>query len=114
VNPLNASVATTLLERKKDVLTVGLTVRFPALPEAGGLDERSRAIQVVGACLDARGNATRPFAEAGPTRSVYKDEKVSLEHTFLIHMRPGQHTWSLGVRDQATGITSYLSFTTAL
>jgi hypothetical protein len=113
-NPLNARVLTTVVERQKDLLTVLLTVTFPALPEAGGLDTRSRSVQIVGACLDPKGHATLPFGERGPTRTIQRDEKTFLEHSFRIHLRPGNHAWSLGVRDQASGITSYLSFSTAL
>jgi VWFA-related protein len=113
-NPLDATVRTTVLERQKDLLTVRLTVTFPALPEAGGLDTRRRSVQVVGACLDPKGRATLPFGEGGATRTIQQEEKTFLEHSFLIHLRPGRHTWSLGVRDRASGIASYLSFTTNL
>jgi VWFA-related protein len=113
-NPLNATVLATVQDRQMDLLTVRLTITFPALPEAGGLDTRSRAVQVVGACVDPKGRASRPFGEGGATRIIQREEKAFLEHSFLVHVRPGRHTWSLGVRDQASGITSYLSFTTAL
>jgi hypothetical protein len=113
-NPLDATVRTTVLERQKDLLTIRLTVTFPALPEAGGLDTRSRTVQVVAACLDPKGRATLPFGEVGATRTIQQEEKTLLEHSFVIHLRPGRHTWSLGVRDQASGIASYLRFTTTL
>lgn len=114
VNPLQATVVAAVLERKPEILTVRLTVTFPALPEAGGLDTRSRTLQVVAACLGPQGEATSPFGETGITRTVYRDDKTLLEHALVIHIRPGKHMWSLGVRDQETGLTSYLSFTTAL
>ena len=113
-NPLKATASATILERRKDQLTVGITIRFPPLPEAGGFDTRSRKLQVVAAAVNSAGDTSLPFGEEGTTRTVLEGERTMLQHSFVVRVRPGRHTWSVGVRDVETGIVSYLRFSTAL
>jgi VWFA-related protein len=80
-----------------------LDIRYSPPLETGAGDER--AIQIVAVGEDAEGSRTEPIAWSGTAYRASTGDDFEAEMTLGIP--PGAYGWSIAVRDQPTGLTSY-------
>ena len=80
-----------------------MDIRYSPPLETGAGDERT--IQIIAVGEDAEGSRTEPIAWSG---TAYRDSTGDeFEAEMTLGIPPGAYGWSLAVRDQPTGLTSY-------
>jgi hypothetical protein len=103
-NPLGvtASLSPALLKSGRNVTRVLL--RYSPPRESSPAVDRNVELLAVGE--DAQGNRTEPIRWAGQASRL--DAAGTFEAALDLGVPAGSFTWSLGVRDQPTGLVSYL------
>jgi VWFA-related protein len=87
-----------------------ITIAYPAPPEAGGKANTGGAVQIIGACAVRDGKLSEPIDLSGKTEPASFGEKAWLARAGRLNLRPGAYRFSFAIRDEQTGITSYLTF----
>jgi hypothetical protein len=87
-----------------------ITIAYPAPPEAGGKTNAGGAVQIIGTCAVRDGKISEPIDMSGQTEPTSMNEKVWLARAGRLNLLPGAYRFSFAIRDEQTGITSYLTF----
>jgi VWFA-related protein len=87
-----------------------ITIAYPAPPEAGGKTNTGGAVQIIGTCAIRDGKLSEPIEMSGQTEPASFGEKAWLTRAGRLNLLPGAYRFSFAVRDEQTGITSYLTF----
>jgi VWFA-related protein len=87
-----------------------ITVAYPAPPQAGGKTGASGAVQVIAVCAVRDGPLSQPIDLSGKTEAVSFGDATWLVLSGKVRVKPGAYRWSFAIRDEQTGIESYLSF----
>jgi VWFA-related protein len=87
-----------------------ITIAYPAPPEAGGKANAGGTVQIIGTCAVRDGKISEPIDMSGKTEPASFGEKVWLARAGRLNLRPGAYRFSFAIRDEQTGITSYLTF----
>ncbi len=106
VNPFDLKLSFDLVgkENGRDVVAMRLEYS-PA--EAPGEAAASRDIQVWAVCADDEGNRATPIVVRRAAGRVPDAKNLSYGDTLQLKLPPGPYTWSVALRDAASGVTSY-------
>jgi hypothetical protein len=104
-DPMAVSILQSSTEGKGGRAATKLDIRYAPPLETGARDER--AIQLIAVGEDGDGNRTEPIAWSG---TAYREEgnAAEFEAEVALGIPPGAYGWSIAVRDQPTGLTSYV------
>ncbi|HYT32206.1 MAG TPA: hypothetical protein VEO37_06395, partial [Thermoanaerobaculia bacterium] len=91
-----------------------ITVAYPAPPQAGGRASAEGTVRILGVCAVRNGRLSDPIDLSGRPEQTRIGETVWLVRSGRVSVKPGSYRWSFAVRDDQTGITSYLTFDRAL
>ncbi|HEV2063349.1 MAG TPA: VWA domain-containing protein, partial [Thermoanaerobaculia bacterium] len=87
-----------------------ITIAYPAPPEAGGKANEGGTVQIIGTCAVRDGKISEPIDISGKTEPASFGEKAWLARAGRLNLLPGAYRFSFAIRDEQTGITSYLTF----
>jgi VWFA-related protein len=107
-NPLRAKVSFEQLRKESVRNIVAMRLEYPRPPEAPGSDTSERDIQVWAVCSDDDGNRAKPINRKAKARSISGDSSGPFTDAIQLGLPPGPYTWSIAVKDVASGLTSYL------
>jgi VWFA-related protein len=107
-NPLQARVSFEQLRKESGRNVVSMRLEYPRPPEAPGSDTAERDIQVWAVCSDDDGNRAKPINRKAKARSLTGDGSGPFVEAIQLGLPPGPYTWSVAIRDIASGLTSYL------
>ena len=93
---------------------VEVAIGYPVLPAAGGIPAEAGGMQVLGFCAVRDGRLRKAIDWKGPADRTSFGPAIWLVRSEKILLPPGNYRWSFAVRDERTGITSYLAFDRAL
>lgn len=114
-NPLGVRLQVESLGKQNGSAVAEITVAYPAPPQAGGgAANASAAVRVVGICAVRNGRLSEPIDFSGAAEATFLDGGTWLVRSGRVKVKPGAYRWSFAVRDEQTGITSYLTFDRAL
>ena len=110
-NPLGVRLELDSLGEQDGQVVAQVRVAYPAPPEAGGgVSARTGSVQVLGICGVRDLPLSSPIDFTGPAEPVAFGGTSWLVRSGQIRIRPGAYRWSFAIRDEQTGITSYLTF----
>jgi VWFA-related protein len=107
-NPLGAKVSFEQLRRENGRNIVAMRLEYPRPPEAPGSETAERDIQVWAVCSDDEGNRAKPINRKAKAQSLTGDKSGPFTDAIQLGLPPGPYTWSIAVKDVASGLTSYL------
>lgn len=107
-NPLHAKLSFEQIRKESGRNIVAMRLEYPRPPEAPGSDAAERDIQVWAVCSDDDGNRAKPINRKAKARSVSGDSSGPFTDAIQLGLPPGPYTWSIAVKDIASGLTSYL------
>ena len=107
-NPLHAKLTFEPVRKEAGRNIVAMTLEFPRPPEAPGSETAERDIQVWAVCADDDGNRAKPMNRKAKARSVSGNKSGPFVDALQLGLPPGPYTWSVAVKDIASGLTSYL------
>ncbi len=81
-----------------------LDIRYAPPLETGARDERD--IKVIAVGEDDQGNRTEPIQWSGTADRV--EGAQTFEAAMTMGVKPGAYTWSVALRDEPTGLTSFV------
>ena len=87
-----------------------ITIAYPAPPEAGGRADTGGGVQIIGTCAVRDGKLSEAIDMSGQTERTSLEEKTWLTRAGRVSLLPGAYRFSFAIRDEQTGITSYLTF----
>jgi VWFA-related protein len=87
-----------------------ITIAYPAPPEAGGKARAGSAVQIIGTCAVRDGKLSEPIDLSGPTETLTIGEEPFRMRAGRLNIQPGSYRFCFAIRDEQTGITSYLTF----
>ena len=87
-----------------------ITIAYPAPPEAGGKSKTASSVQIIGTCAVRDGKLSEPIDLSGQAELVSLGEGPWLVREGRVSLLPGAYRFSFAIRDEQTGITSYLTF----
>jgi VWFA-related protein len=108
-NPLGVRLRIDSPGMEKGRVRADITVAYPAPPRAGGGTAEGGAVRVVAFCA-VRDGALRHFDLGGAAESAVFGGVSWRTRAGGIALPPGAYRWSFAIRDEETGITSYLTF----
>ena len=106
-NPLHAKLSFEPVRKDGGRNIVAMRLEFPRPPEAPGSEAVERDIQVWAVCSDDDGNRAKPMNRKVKARSV-TGEFGPFVDAIQLGLPPGPYTWSVALKDIASGLTSYL------
>lgn len=112
-NPLGVRLQFQSLGMEKGKASAKITVAYPPPPRAGGDRASEDSTRVIGFCA-VRDGALKHLELSGKAEVVESEGSVWLTRSGWIALPPGAYRWSFAIRDEQTGITSYLTFDRAL
>ena len=112
-NPLGVRLDFESLGMEKGEAAAKITVAYPAPPRAGGAAAQGDAMRIVGFCA-VRDGVLRHLDLSGNAEALESGGAAWLTRSGRIALKPGAYRWSFAIRDEQTGITSYLTFDRAL
>jgi hypothetical protein len=71
-------------------------------------------VRILGVCAVRNGRLSDPIDLSGTPEPTRIGEALWLVRSGRVRVKPGSYRWSFAVRDEQTGITSYLTFDRAL
>jgi VWFA-related protein len=107
-NPLHAKLSFEPIRKESGRNIIAMKLEFPRPPEAPGSETAERDIQVWAVCADDDGNRAKPMNRKAKARSVTGDKSGPFVDAMQLGLPPGPYTWSVAVKDIASGLTSYL------
>src|SRR5262249_28249730 len=102
-DPMNADVAQSPASDSKQRAATALAIRYSPPLETGAGDERP--IEIIAVGEDRSGNRTEPVEWAGTSHR--EEDGDAFEAAMLLSVPP-DYSWSVAVRDQPTGLVSYV------
>lgn len=112
-NPLGVRLQFQSLGMEKGKASAKITVAYPPPPRAGGDRGSEDSTRVIGFCA-VRDGALKHLELSGKAEVVESEGSVWLTRSGWIALPPGAYRWSFAIRDEQTGITSYLTFDRAV
>jgi hypothetical protein len=115
-NPLGVRLQVDSLGVEKGRAVAEVTIAYPAPPAAPGGNESAGAsgasatVQAIGYCAVRNGMLSPPIDVGGPAASSRIGDVVWRVRSGRMEVKPGAYRCSFGIRDDATGQTSYLAF----
>ncbi len=106
-NPLQARLSFDILRKEGVRDVVAMRLDFPPPPEAPGAAGPDRDVRIWAVCADDQGNRADPISrsvKAARGDGADEDRYISV---FQLGLVPGPYTWSVALRDEATGLTSF-------
>jgi hypothetical protein len=107
-NPLHAKVSFEELRKESGRDIIAMRLEYPRPPEAPGPGASERDIQVWAVCSDDDGNRAKPINRKAKAQSLTGDKSGPFTDAIQLGLPPGPYTWSIAVKDVASGLTSYL------
>jgi VWFA-related protein len=107
-NPLHAKVSFEQLRKESGRNIVAMRLEYPRPPEAPGSETAERDIQVWAVCSDDDGNRAKPINRKAKAQSLTGDKSGPFTDAMQLGLPPGPYTWSIAIKDIASGLTSYL------
>ena len=112
-NPLGVRMRLDSLGAKDGMAEAEVTIAYPAPPQAGGTENAAGgagSVQVFAMCAVRDGVLSQPIDLSGKADPVSLGDGTMLVRSGRVRVKPGAYRWSFAIRDEQTGITSYLSF----
>jgi VWFA-related protein len=113
-NPLAVRLAMDVLRQEEGQVVTEVRIAYPAPPEAGGTARAAANLQVIAICGVRDQPMSAPIDFSGTAEPVRFGEATWLVRTARVRVKPGAYRWSFAIRDDQTGITSYLTFDRSL
>jgi len=113
-NPLGVRLQLDSLGKESGNAVAEITVAYPAPPEAGGRASGEGTVRILGVCAIRNGRLSDPIDLSGKPEQTRLADALWLVRSGRVSVKPGSYRWSFAVRDDQTGITSYLTFDRAL
>lgn len=113
-NPLGVRLQVDSLGIQNGSAIADITVAYPAPPQAGGAAPEPAAVRVLGICAVRNGKLSEPIDLGGTAEVTFLDGASWRVRSGRVRLKPGAYRWSFAVRDEQTGIMSYLTFDRAL
>ena len=122
-NPLGVRMRLDSLGTKDGMAEAEVTIAYPAPPQAGGTGNASgdssaasaaSTVQIFAMCAVRDGVLSQPMDLSGKADPVSLGDGTMLVRSGRVRVKPGAYRWSFAIRDEQTGITSYLAFDRAL
>jgi hypothetical protein len=109
-NPLGVRLNFESRGTKNGVAEAEITIAFPAPPEAGGKPSSSGSVRILGFCKAGGGPLSQPIDFSGAVERVTYGDSLWFTRRGRMRLKPGDYSWSFAVRDEQTGLTSFLAF----
>jgi hypothetical protein len=109
-NPLGVRLQLDSLGEEKGLAVAQITVAYPAPPEAGGSVTGAGNVSVIGLCAVRDGALSQPIDLSGKAERTSLADSTWLIRSGQVRVKRGAYRWSFAIRDEQTGITSYLTF----
>jgi VWFA-related protein len=113
-NPLGVRMRVDSLGLKVGLAEAEVTIAYPSPPQAGGKAGGPAAVQVFGMCAVRDGALSDPIDLSGAADPVSLGDSTMLVRSGRVRVKPGAYRWSFAIRDEQTGIVSYLTFDRSL
>jgi hypothetical protein len=113
-NPLGVRMRVDSLGSRGGMAEAEVTIAYPAPPQAGGKAGGPGSVQVFGMCAVRDGALSEPIDLSGAADPVSLGDSTMLVRSGRVRVKPGAYRWSFAIRDEQTGIVSYLTFDRAL
>ncbi|MDQ6894013.1 MAG: VWA domain-containing protein [Acidobacteriota bacterium] len=113
-NPLGVRMRLDSLGLKGGLAEAEVTIAYPAPPQAGGKAGGPGVVQVFGTCAVRDGALSEPIDLSGAADPVSLGDSTMLVRSGRVRVKPGAYRWSFAIRDEQTGIVSYLTFDRSL
>ncbi len=102
-DPMSAAVTQSSATNSKKRPATALAIRYAPPLETGAAEERP--VEVIAVGEDFEGNRTEPIQWSGTAERI--EDGDAFETAVLLNVLP-LYSWSVAVRDQPTGLTSYV------
>jgi len=109
-NPLGVRLQLTSLGADNGRAVAEITIAYPAPPEAGGGAGGASDVQIIGICAVRDGALSQPIDLSGKAERTSMSNSTWLVRSGRVRLKPGVYRWSFAIRDEQTGIISYLTF----
>ncbi len=107
-NPLNAKVSFEELRKESGRDIVSMRLEYPRPPEAPGPGASERDVQIWAICSDDEGNRAKPLSRKAKAQDLSGQKAGPYVDAIQLGLPPGPYTWSIALKDVASGLTSYL------
>ncbi len=107
-NPLHAKVSFEELRKESGRDIIAMRLEYPRPPEAPGPGASERDIQIWAICSDDEGNRAKPIGRKAKAQNPTGDKSGPFTDAIQLGLPPGPYTWSIALKDIASGLTSYL------
>jgi VWFA-related protein len=107
-NPLNAKVSFEEIRKESGRDIVSMRLQYPRPPEAPGPGASERDVQIWAICSDDEGNRAKPLSRQSKAQSLSGEKAGPYVDAIQLGLPPGPYTWSIALKDVASGLTSYL------
>jgi VWFA-related protein len=109
-NPLGVRLQLDSLGEQNGMAGARITVAYPAPPEAGGSVAGAGSVDVLGLCAVRDGALSEPIDLSGKADRTSLSDSTWLVRSGQFRIKRGAYRCSFAIRDDQTGITSYLTF----
>lgn len=109
-NPLGVRFQLDSAGEENGLPVARITVAYPAPPEAGGSVSGAGDVSIIGMCAVRDGALSQPIDLSGRADRASLTDSTWLVRSGRVRLKPGAYRWSFAIRDERTGITSYLTF----
>jgi len=109
-NPLGVRLNFESRGTKNGIAEADITIAFPAPPEAGGMASGAGPVRILGFCAAGGGPLSQPIDFSGAVDRVIYGDAVWFARRGRMRLKPGDYRWSFAIRDEQTGLTSFLAF----
>jgi VWFA-related protein len=109
-NPLGVRLQFDSAGEENGLPLARITVAYPAPPEAGGSVTGAGDVSIIGMCAVRDGALSQPIDLSGRADRASLTDSTWLVRSGKVRLKPGAYRWSFAIRDEQTGITSYLTF----
>jgi hypothetical protein len=113
-NPLGVRMRVDSLGLKGGMAEAEITIAYPAPPQAGGKAGGPGSVQIFGMCAVRDGALSEPIDLSGAADPVSLGDSTMFVRSGRVSVKPGAYRWSFAIRDEQTGIVSYLTFDRSL
>lgn len=109
-NPLGVRLQMDSLGVVRGRAEAAITVAYPVPPEAGGSAPSAGAVRIIGTCAVRDGRLSEPIDLGGNAERVADGRGTWFVREGRVRLPAGAYRWSFAIRDEQTGITSYVTF----
>jgi VWFA-related protein len=109
-NPLGVRLNFESRGMKNGIAEAEITIAFPAPPEAGGAPSAAGSVRILGFCAAGGGPLSQPIDFSGSVERMNDGDSIWFARRGRMRLKPGDYRWSFAVRDDQTGLTSFLAF----